>query len=90
MRPMRFGKPCSGMDGAAVTWDQSYCAEIDPFCCRLLTRHYPNATNYGDIRAKRDWPEVGVIVFGTPCQSFGINVNREVACRPALSPQHLA
>lgn len=76
---MRFGSLCSGIDGAAVawpTWEQVYCAEVDPFCCRLLARRYPNVVNFGDITTARQWPSVDVLVAGTPCQSFSVAGNR--------------
>ncbi len=76
---VKFGSLCSGIEGAAVAlphWEHAYCSEIEPFCCELLARHYPNAPNYGDITVHRSRPQVDCIIAGTPCQSFSINGDR--------------
>ncbi|MCA9237278.1 MAG: DNA cytosine methyltransferase [Planctomycetales bacterium] len=72
-----FGTLCSGIEGAAVAaassnWRQAYCAEVDPFCKKLLAHHCPEVPNLGDI-LKADFPPVDMVVAGTPCQSFSVN-----------------
>jgi DNA (cytosine-5)-methyltransferase 1 len=77
--PMRYGSVCSGIEAASVAWlpldwRPVWLSEIDPFCCALLARHYPDVPNLGDIRnvTARDGP-VDVLVGGTPCQDFSVN-----------------
>ena len=54
-------------------------AEIEPFPCRVLTHHYPDVPNLGDI-TKIDGSKyrgnVDLIVGGTPCQQFSVAGNR--------------
>lgn len=77
MNQISIGTLCSGIEGAAVAaepldWRHAYCAEVDPFCCKLLQTHYPEVPNLGDI-LRSDCPPVDVIIAGTPCQSFSVN-----------------
>ena len=39
--------------GMEVRWQ----VEIDPYCQRVLAKHWPNVTRYGDIKTI-DWTEV--------------------------------
>lgn len=74
----------SGIEAATVAWEPLgwtplAFAEIDPYCCELLSRRYPEVPNLGDVR-NIDWtPYAGktdLIVGGSPCQSFSIAGNR--------------
>lgn len=52
--------------GMRVVWQ----SEIDPFCCDVLTRHWPDVPNLGDCR-ETDWSEVerpDLVCGGFPCQ----------------------
>jgi DNA (cytosine-5)-methyltransferase 1 len=54
--------------GMRVIWQ----SEIDPFCCKILKKHWPGVVNYGDIR-NIEWQHVeqpDVICGGYPCQPF--------------------
>jgi DNA (cytosine-5)-methyltransferase 1 len=54
--------------GMQVIWQ----SEIDPYCCKVLKKHWPEVTNYGDIR-EVDWSTVArpdVVCGGYPCQPF--------------------
>jgi DNA (cytosine-5)-methyltransferase 1 len=47
-----------------VVWQ----CEIDPFCRRVLEKHWPNVTRYEDVTRPRNYPHVDVICGGFPCQ----------------------
>lgn len=46
-------------------------SEVDPYCCRVLEKHWPGVPNYGDIKRWKDWPAIGpidLLTGGPPCQ----------------------
>lgn len=46
-------------------------AEIDPFCRRVLAKHWPDARRYEDVReVDESAPRVGVLCGGFPCQDL--------------------
>lgn len=53
-------------------------SEIEPFPCAVLTYHYPNIPNLGDMTdlpqkiINREIPAPDVLVGGTPCQAFSV------------------
>jgi DNA (cytosine-5)-methyltransferase 1 len=54
--------------GMSVVWQ----AEVDPYCSRVLAKHWPHVPNLGDV-TQVDWSEVerpDVICGGYPCQPF--------------------
>lgn len=59
--------------------------EHDPFCCRVLEKHWPGVTRYGDIRqVDPTWlVRPGIICGGFPCQD--ISSARSVGARAALA-----
>lgn len=74
---MRYGTVCSGIEGSSVAWlplgwQPAWFAEVDGFCCRLLSERYPTVTNLGDITKDITFPAVDLLAGGTPCQSFSI------------------
>lgn len=82
---MRYISICSGIEAATVAWrplgwEAVAFAEIEPFPNAVLSRHYPDVPNLGDI-SKVDWRKyygaVDLVVGGTPCQSFSIAGRRE-------------
>ncbi len=55
--------------------------EIDPFCQKVLTKHWPNVPKFGDIRdvgkdRKYQLPSVDLIVGGYPCQPYSYSGER--------------
>jgi len=69
--------------GMNVIWQ----SEIDPYACRVLSKHWPEVPNHGDIKAI-NWGNVvrpDVICGGYPCQPFSQAGKR----RGEDDPRHL-
>ena len=80
---MRYISVCSGIESATVAWEglgwePIAFSEIDPHASALLHHHYPNVPNLGDFtNIGVDYENTaGLIVGGTPCQSFSVIGNR--------------
>ena len=76
---MRYLSVCSGIEAATVAWhDLGWqpigFSEIEKFPSAVLSHHYPDVTNYGDMTKYKEWnlESVELIVGGTPCQSFSV------------------
>ena len=76
---MRYLSVCSGIEAATVAWHPLgwtpvAFSEIEKFPCQVLAHHYPHVPNRGDIKQFEEWPNdpIGLLVGGTPCQSFSI------------------
>lgn len=77
---MNYLSVCSGIEAATVAWhDLGWnpigFSEIEKFPSEVLAYHYPNVTNFGDMTKFKEWninDTVGLLVGGTPCQSFSI------------------
>lgn len=72
---MRHLDLCSGIGGFALAarwmgWETVGFAEIDPFCCRVLKKHWPEVPNYGDIAAVPTGLRADIITAGLPCQPY--------------------
>jgi DNA (cytosine-5)-methyltransferase 1 len=52
--------------GIQTVWQ----VEIDPFCRKVLERHWPNVQRFSDIRECSRLPKVDIITGGFPCQPF--------------------
>ena len=69
--------------GMKVIWQ----SEIDPYCNKVLNKHWPEVTNHGNIK-EIDWTTVqrpDVICGGYPCQPFSTAGKR----RGTDDPRHL-
>ena len=77
---MNYLSVCSGIEAATVAWhDMGWkpvgFSEIEKFPSEVLAHHYPDVTNFGDMTKYKDWNingTVGLLVGGTPCQSFSV------------------
>jgi len=77
---MNYLSVCSGIEAATVAWhDLGWkpvgFSEIEKFPSEVLAHHYPQVTNFGDMTKYKDWNingTVGLLVGGTPCQSFSV------------------
>ena len=69
--------------GMKVIWQ----SEIDPYACKVLSKHWPEVVNHGNIK-EINWEEVekpNVICGGYPCQPFSTAGKR----RGEEDPRHL-
>jgi DNA (cytosine-5)-methyltransferase 1 len=77
---MNYLSVCSGIEAATVAWhDMGWnpvgFSEIEKFPSEVLKHHYPTVTNFGDMTKYKEWQidkPVGLLVGGTPCQSFSV------------------
>ena len=77
---MNYLSVCSGIEAATVAWHHmgwkpvGY-SEIEKFPSQVLAHHYPKVPNFGDMTKYKEWninDTVGLLVGGTPCQSFSV------------------
>jgi DNA (cytosine-5)-methyltransferase 1 len=72
---LRIGSLFSGIGGFDLAarwmgWETAWYSEIDPYCCAVMAKHFPNALSLGDI-TKVDWSTVerpDLLCGGFPCQ----------------------
>ncbi len=77
---MNYLSVCSGVEAATVAWHglgwkPVGFSEIEKFPSAVLQHHYPQVPNFGDMTNYKDWninESVGLLVGGTPCQSFSV------------------
>ena len=78
---MNYLSVCSGIEAATVAWhdigwNPVGFSEIEPFPSAVLSHHYPEVTNFGDMTKFKEWNldqnGVDILVGGTPCQSFSV------------------
>jgi len=71
---------CSGIEAATVAWHHMGWkpvgfSEIEKFPSQVLAHHYSQVTNFGDMTKYKEWninDSIGLLVGGTPCQSFSV------------------
>ena len=77
---MNYLSVCSGIEAATVAWHHMGWkpvgfSEIEKFPSQVLAHHYPTVTNFGDMTKYKEWnlnDPIGLLVGGTPCQSFSV------------------
>jgi DNA (cytosine-5)-methyltransferase 1 len=79
---VKYISVCSGIEAATVAWhglgwEPLAFGEIDAFPSAVLSHHYPEVPNLGDMSKFREWPEellveCDLLVGGTPCQAFSV------------------
>jgi DNA (cytosine-5)-methyltransferase 1 len=77
---MNYLSVCSGIEAATVAWHDFGWkpvgfSEIEKFPSQVLEHHYPTVTNFGDMTKYKEWninDPIGLLVGGTPCQSFSV------------------
>ena len=78
---MTFGSLFAGIGGMDLGLERAgmtckWQVEIDPFCRRVLTKHWPEVPKYGDIRGVTELEPVDVFAGGPPCQDVSISGER--------------
>ncbi len=70
-----FGECFAGIGGLALGlcragWEPRWFVEIDPFCQKVLRKHWPEVRQYGDIRqlTGEELEAVDLVAGGWPCQ----------------------
>ena len=63
-----------GFDLAArwCGWATRWYSEIEPYACKIMAKHFPEAENLGDITKLTNPPPVDVLVGGFPCQDISV------------------
>lgn len=79
---MNFMSLASGIEAASVAfaplgWKAVSFSEIDPFASAVLSHHYPEVPNFGDMTRFMEWPDevfanADIVVGGPPCQAFSV------------------
>lgn len=74
---MRYGSVCSGIEGASVAWkalgwEPAWFSEKEAFPSAVLSHRFPGVRNFGDFTRIEDADPIGLLVGGTPCQSFSL------------------
>jgi DNA (cytosine-5)-methyltransferase 1 len=72
---MTFGSLFAGIGGMDLGLERAgmtckWQVEIDPFCNKILEKHWPDVKRYGDIRTVTDLEQVDLIAGGFPCQDI--------------------
>lgn len=77
MKPFTFGSLFAGIGGFDLGFERagmtcSWQVERDPFCLKVLNRHFPNVPKHDDIHTvgSHNLSSVDLICGGFPCQPF--------------------
>lgn len=74
-----FGELFAGVSGGGMGleragWSPRFHVENDPWCQKVLARHWPDVPLWGDVTTVHgaELPPVDLIAFGSPCQDLSI------------------
>ncbi len=73
---MRIGSLFSGIGGLELGLERAgvgtvaWQCEADPYCRRVLAKHWPGVPIFDDVRALTDPPDCEVLCGGWPCQDI--------------------
>lgn len=83
---LTFGSLFAGIGGFDLGLERSgmvckWQVEIDPFCQRVLAKHWPNVQRYSDVRecGSHNLEPVDVICGGFPCQPHSLAGRRKAS-----------
>ena len=72
-----IGSLCSGIGGFELGFESAipgahtiWQVEQDPFCLRVLEKHWPDARRYHDVRQVRELQTPDILLAGFPCQDI--------------------
>ncbi len=67
------------LERAGVKVDKYYASEIDKYAIQITQKNYPNTIQLGDVTQWHkwdiDWSSIGLVLGGSPCQSFSVAGN---------------
>jgi len=76
---LTFGSLFAGIGGFDLGFERAgmecrWQVEIDPFCQKVLAKHWPDVERYGDVRecGRHNLSAVDVICGGFPCQDVSV------------------
>lgn len=79
---MKYISICSGIEAATMAfhgfgWTPLAFSEIEAFPSAVLSHHWPDVPNLGDMTKYEEWPEeilaeCDLLVGGPPCQAFSV------------------
>jgi len=79
MRELTYGSLFAGIGGFDLGFDRAgmrcvFQVEIDPFCRRVLAKHWPNVPKWDDVRTftGEGFERPDVICGGFPCQDISL------------------
>ena len=92
IKPLTVGSLFSGIGGLDLGLERAgmqviWQSEIDPYACKVLTKHWKDIPNYGDIKQIK-WGNIvrpDIICGGYPCQPFSTAGKRQ----GVNDPRHL-
>jgi DNA (cytosine-5)-methyltransferase 1 len=87
MKKLTVGSLFTGIGGFDLGLEMSggfeieWQVEIDPFCKKVLAKHWPDVARYGDIRevGKHNLQPVDLIAGGFPCQPHSLAGKRQAS-----------
>jgi C-5 cytosine-specific DNA methylase len=62
------GIGCAEYASEKAGFENVFSCEIDPFCTKILQKHYPKSRHFSDVSQMGVLPDCDVLTFGFPCQ----------------------